>query len=195
MFEFLTKASLYSKSHIGNDRLKPADLIRAMNSENSARFIKLWERIDKMTEAEFNIQFAPDGRSVSHHLQLVIAEYERWIDYLDGDVDALYLEHDLTDDLTKAELERYWNSAQQSFSNFFYRQSRERLHLTLAEINGPMWEALIHLLIRAEEHHKYILTILANLGHAPELKRSNRDLWQFRPEPMPILEPSEIRAH
>ncbi len=189
MLEFLATTPNLKSTHNGENLLKPADLIATMSSENSSRFLKLWGAIDTMTDAEFNLAFEPDNRSVSHHLQLVVAEYERWLGFLEGDIESLFDDHELTSNIKRQDLHRYWNSANQKFRNFFYKQSEADLHKHLDEINGPMWEALIHLMMRAEEHHNYIITILANLGKLPEVKRANRDLWQYRPETLPKIQP------
>lgn len=189
MLEFLATTPSLKSTHHGENLLKPADLISTMSAENSSRFLKLWGAIDTMTDAEFNLLFEPDNRSVSYHLQLVVAEYERWLGFLEGDIESLFDDHELTSNIKRQDLHRYWNSADQKFRNFFYKQSEADLHRHLDEINGPMWEALIHLMMRAEEHHNYIITILANLGKLPEVQRTNRDLWQFRPETLPKIQP------
>lgn len=195
MLEFLATTPHQKSTQNGENLLKPADLISTMSEENRSRFLKLWDAIDTITAAEFDLPFEPDNRSVSHHLQLVIAEYERWLGFLEGDIESLFDDHELTSNIPPQDLHRYWNSADEKFRNFFYRASEEDLHKHLEQINGPMWEALIHLLMRAEEHHNYIITILANLGKLPHQPRANRDLWQFKPETLTIVQPAASMAH
>ena len=109
MLEFLATTPKQNSTHNGENLLKPADLISTMSAENTSRFIKLWDAIDTMTDAEFNLRFEPDNRSVSHHLQLVIAEYERWLGFLEGDIESLFDDHELASNIAPQDLHRYWN--------------------------------------------------------------------------------------
>ena len=155
MFEFLAPPQNQPPNH-GERSLKPTDLIDTMSLENSTRFLSLWSHIDNLSNAEFNLPFEPDNRSVSHHLQIIVDEFERWMGLLEGDEESLILEHELTQQISKEELKRYWKSAEQRFRAYFLQQSTEQLNRHIEAHNGPVWEVLIHLMMRAEEHHNYI---------------------------------------
>ena len=175
--------------------MKPADLIETMSAQNTARFQALWGLVEKMSDDQFDLPFEPDNLSVSHHIQLVVHEHERWLGFLEGDEDALYCDHEPSCTISKNELKRYWRSAHQRFKKYFESRSAQELNRTLEDLDGPIWEVLIHLMMISEEHYKYILTIVAHMGLSPDTVRPNASLLQYRAVPSPAVRPAYSMSH
>ena len=176
----------------GEYPLNSLELIQRMIVQNTQRYEKLWEDVLKMSDLQFNQSFDPDNLSVGDHIMVVVAEYNRWLGFLKGERDTAPIRINRRVFVEPLQLFHLWSEATADMQKFIDAQTIDDLNRSAEGIQGPIWEVLIHLMMFAEEHHGYIITILAQLEILPQTQKVNRDLWHFQPEKFPKLATSNL---
>ncbi len=163
------------------------ELIQNFAIQHNQRYKKLWQDLANMDDTHFNAVFEPDNLSVGDHIMMVIAEFNRWLGFLNGERDTtpITINNKLFAD--PKQLLELWKQVSAELQTYIDTKTTEDLNQSAEGIQGPIWEVIIHMMMFAEEHHGYIITILAQLDILPQSKRVNRDLWHFQPERLPRL--------
>ncbi|MFK7802969.1 MAG: hypothetical protein AB8G95_15160 [Anaerolineae bacterium] len=168
------------------------ELIQNFTKQHNQRYEKLWIDILKMPDTHFNALLEPANLSVSDHIMLVIAEFNRWLGFLNGERDTTPITVNNKLFADPKQLLDLWNTASADLENYISSKTSDELNRTAEGIQGPIWEVLIHIIMFAEEHHGHIITILAQLDILPQTQRVNRDLWHFQPDRLPRLSNSHL---
>ena len=125
---------------------------------------KMWESIMQLTDEQF-LQGVDHSHGSVRNQMLHLAIVDRgWRKGLQGDPNARQYTLDEADFTTRASLYAEWQQVAQEMQDYVAGLDEDALNATMPGMNGPTWEALLHIMNHGTDHRAQTLRVLHDLG-------------------------------
>lgn len=140
------------------------ELIHSFIDYDIAMTRRVWDSINQITENEFLADDRYSRGSIRNLMVHLSHTNLRWLDGLKNLPDETGKFRPYDEYLDRSSVRRYWDAVAGEVKDYVQGLSAEELDEHPADIPGPRWEVLLHIVNHGTDHRSTILQKLHELG-------------------------------